>query len=470
MEKNFLEAVSSEYPSSFAEEKFVHSEKSKKGLIIGIIISILVLVIGILIFIKLNKKITMKNFIGEPKEKLNIWLKENGISSKNVVISYEYDTTYDEDIIIDQNVIEGSKFKKNKILNFTISKGADPDELIKFPNLKEMNYDEIKKWITDNKLTNIKVSQEYSDTITKNELISYKLKNIEEDEFKRSSNLNITISKGTKPKNEITVENFVGKSSESLSIWASSNKIEVNSSLVFSNNEVGTIVYQSIPAGEKINEGDTISVSISKGQGVTVPYFIGKKKGNVDSWSNNNDVLVSYNEVYSNYEKNLIIDQSVASGSQIGAGDSIIITISLGKPYLSNYVDENIDELLEWVEEVNSKGANINVQINDKKYYSETIKKDSILNQSKTGYIGLVDTINVTLSLGSKVLVDTNYVGLNDADVKVFCADLNCIYDYKKSSQPIGTVLDIKIGNKQLKPDMYINSSDLILVTISEGA
>lgn len=470
MEKNFLETVSNEYPSSFAEEKFVHNEKSKKGLIISIIIFVLILVIGILIFIKLNKKITMKNFIGEPKEKLNIWLKENGISNSNVIITYEFDSTYDENIITDQNISEGSKFKKNKVLNFTLSKGADPDELIKFPSIKDMNYDEIKKWVTDNKLSNVKISQEYSDTIAKNEVISYKLKNMEEDEFKRSSNLNIVISKGNKPKNEITVENFVGKSSDNVSIWASTNKVEVNTSLVFSNKEAGTVVYQSIPAGEKIAEGDMISVSISKGQGVYVPSFIGKKKTVSDTWANNNDILITYNEIYSNYDKNSIIDQSVASGNQIGIGDSLVITVSLGKPYLANYVGENINELLAWIDEVNSKGANINIQINDKKYYSETIKKDDILNQNKMGYINLTDTINVTLSLGSKVLVDTDYIGLNEADVKIFCADLNCIYDYKKSSQPIGTVLDIKIDSKQLKPDMYINSSDLILVTISEGA
>ena len=76
----------------------------------------------------------------------------------------------------------------------------------------------------------------------------------------------------------------------------------------------------------------------------------------------------------------------------------------------------------------------------------------------------------MSLSLGSKVLVDTDYVGLDEADVKLFCADLNCIYDYKKSSSPIGTVIDIKIGDKKLTPNMYINSSDLIVVTISEGA
>lgn len=470
MEKNFLETISNEYPSSFAEEKFVQSKKSYKGLITGLIIVFMVIIISLLIYLKINKKVTMKNFIGEPKETLNIWLKENGISSKNVIITYEYDSVYNENIIIDQNVLEGAKIKKSKVLNFTLSKGADPDELIKFPDLNSMDYDDIKKWVTDNKLTNVKINQEYNDKYEKNALVSYKLKNIEESEFKRSSNLTIVISKGSKPKNEVVMENFVGKSSDYLLTWASQNKIEVHTSTVFSAREAGEIVYQSIPAGDSISEGDTLSVSISKGQGITVPYFIGKKKSYADSFATANDILITYNEVYSNNEKNTIIDQSVVSNSLIGVGDTIVITISLGKPYIQNYIGEDINELLAWIEEVNSSGCNISLQINEKKYYSDTVKKDAIITQNKVGYINLTDTINVSLSLGAKVLVDTDYVGLDEADVKLFCADLNCIYDYKKSSSPIGTVIDIRIGDKKLTPDMYINSSDLIVVTISEGA
>ena len=470
MEKNFLETVSNEYPSSFAEEKFVQNKRSYKGLITGLIIVFIVFIIGLLIYLKINKKVTMKNFVGEPKETLNIWLKENGISNKNVIITYEYDSVYDENIIIDQNVLEGTKIKKSKVLNFTLSKGADPDELIKFPDLNSMDYDDIKKWITDNKLTNVKVNQEYNDKFEKNALISYKLKNIEESEFKRSSNLTIVISKGSKPKNEVVMENFVGKSSEYLLTWASQNKIEVNTSMVFSNREAGEIVYQSVPAGDSIGEGDTLSVSVSKGQGITVPYFIGKKKSYAASYASTNDILITYNEVYSTSEKNTIIDQSIASNSLIGAGDTLVLTVSLGKPYISNYIGEDINELLAWIEEVNSSGCNISLQINEKKYYSDTVKKDAIIAQNKVGYINLTDTINVSLSLGSKVLVDKDYVGLDETDVKLFCADLNCIYDYKKSSSPIGTVIDIRIGDKKLVPDMYINSSDLIVVTISEGA
>ena len=63
-----------------------------------LIIVFVVLIIGLLIYLKINKKVTMKNFVGEPKESLNIWLKENGISNKNVIITYEYDSVYDENI------------------------------------------------------------------------------------------------------------------------------------------------------------------------------------------------------------------------------------------------------------------------------------------------------------------------------------------------------------------------------------
>ena len=135
------------------------------------------------------------------------------------------------------------------------------------------------------------------------------------------------------------------------------------------NLEVGEVVYQSVPAGDSISEGDTLSVSVSKGQGVTVPYFIGKKKSYAASFASTNDILVTYNEIYSNNEKNTIIDQSIASNSLMGVGDTIVITVSLGKPYIPNYIGEDINELLAWIEEVNSSGCNISLQINEKKYY-----------------------------------------------------------------------------------------------------
>lgn len=469
MEKNFLETINNDYPSSFAEEKFVGVKKSKKGIIITIIAILLLLSIGLIIYFKLNKKITMKNFIGETKETLNIWLKENDINSKNVIITSAYDPNYDENYIIDQSISEGEEFKKGKVISFTVSKGADPDELIKFPDIKSMTYDEIKKWITDNKLTNVKVTQEYSNEIKKDNVISYKLKNIEEKEYKRASNLSIVISKGEKPKNEIVMENFVGKSTEAIVLFANTNKIELNVTNVFSSNEAGLITYQSVPAGTKIYEGDKVSISVSKGQGVNVPSFVSKSKSDVVAWASSNDILLSLNEVYSQTPKNKIIEQSIAPNSQVGAGDTIVITVSLGMPYLDNYRGLDINELLEWINEANSKGCSINLEIEDKKYYSDNIKKDGIINQSKNGYISLNENIKVTLSSGAKILVDKDYIGLKEEDIKLFCTQLNCIFDYQKSNLPIGTVIDVLVNNNKLKPDVYINSSDTVLVTISEG-
>lgn len=469
MEKNFLESINNDYPSSFAEEKFVENKKSKKGIIITCIVSLLLIVLVLIIYLGLNKKITMKNFVGESRETLNIWLKENDINNKNVVISYAYDSEYDENYIINQNILEGEKFSKNKILTFTISKGADPDELVDFPDIKNLNNEEIRKWITDNKLTNVKITQEYNDEILKDFVISYKLRNIEEKDFTRSSNLSIIVSKGPKPKNEIVMENFIGKSSEEIASWANLNKINLAVTPVFSSKEAGTVTYQSVLEGTKIEEGQTISINISKGEGVTIPYLVSKSKNEVEAWANASGILLSINEVYSNIPKNKVIAQNIAANNLIGVGESIVVTVSLGQPYLENYKGENISELLEWVDDVNSKGCSISVSINDKAYYSDSVKKDGIINQSKNGYLALNDSIKVTLSLGSKILIDTNYIGMKEEDIKAFCAELNCLYEYKKDKKDIGTILDIKVNDKTLKPDMYIDSSDVILVTISEG-
>lgn len=470
MEKNFLETVSNEYPESFKEEKFVaNNEKSKWPLVLGIIIAIIALVV--ILFFVFNKKIIMEDFVSKSRENLNIWIKENGLNNKNIVYTYEYSSLYDENIIISQSVEPGKKISKKKVLTFTISKGADPDELVDLPDIKNMTYDEIKEWVTKNKLTNVKITQENSDEVKKDDVISYNLKNVSESEFTRSTNLNIVISKGPKQKAQISMPNYVGKSYESILIWAEGQKINISKVEVYSSKPVGEILSQSVSEGQKVSEGDTVKITVSKGPSVNIPYLVGQSKSYVDVWSLNNNIRVVYNEAYSdNVDKNKVVNQSISAGSNVDEGETIIITISLGKPYLSNYTGRNINELIEWILEANESGCNINLAISDKSYYSESISKDSIINQDKAGFISTNETINVTLSLGSKILVDNNYVGLMEDDIKPFCNDLNCVYDYQKSDKPVGTIIDVKIGNTTLTQNMYINSSDMILVTISEGA
>lgn len=469
MEKNFLETINNDYPESFKEEKFVESEKkSKLPIIISVIVIALLLICGYFIFF--NKKVVMEDFVSKSRENLNVWVKENGINSNNIIFTYEYDLTYDENIIISQSVDAGKKISKNKVITFVVSKGADPDEEIKFPDIKSMDLNEIKKWISDNKLSNIKISYEYSDDISKDSVISYNLRNINESEFVRSSQLTVVISKGKKQKSQVTVDNFVGKSYDAIVSWAAEKNVIIVKTDVFSNKEIGEITSQSVSAGTKIKEEDTIYVNVSKGEASYIPSLVGKTKSYANTWALDSDIKVIIQEEYNDtVEKNKVINQNIQAGSYIDKDDVLVLTVSLGKPYLEDYKGKSIDELLEWVEEINESGCNVNVKINEDAYYSEVVSKDGIVSQNKKGYINLNDTIVVTLSLGSKILVDRDYIGAIEDDVKTFCEGLNCIYKYEKSSKQIGTVLDIKIGNKTLKPDMYINSSDTIVVTISEG-
>ena len=76
------------------------------------------------------------------------------------------------------------------------SDGPDPDELVTFPDIKNMTMDEIQDWIKENKLLKTKVVTEYSTTVEKDMVIKFDLKNISENNFTRGTNLNITVSKG----------------------------------------------------------------------------------------------------------------------------------------------------------------------------------------------------------------------------------------------------------------------------------
>ena len=90
-----------------------------------------------------------------------------------------------------------------------------------------MTLDEINDWISKNKLSKVKVNTVYSDTVEKDQVISFDLKSVNENNFTRGTNLTISVSKGPQPAGEVTVDDFVKKEVSSAETWAKSKKVEL---------------------------------------------------------------------------------------------------------------------------------------------------------------------------------------------------------------------------------------------------
>lgn len=356
-------------PRSFEEEKLEKIEKKpikidKKTMIIGGIIAVLAIV-GIY-FIFFAPKISLPDFTGKPKSELTTWLSQNGIQSSVVALTEEYSMEYDKDVVISQQQKAGKKIHKDTPLNFTISKGPDPDELIPFPDLMNMDYESVTAWKDENKLLNTKINTVYNDNVPENDVIDYNLKNVAENNFTRGTNLTINISRGKAPAGQVTIDDLSGKTYEEVQTWAKNKKITLTKQEAYSDTiDIGKVISQSAASGTTIKEGEELIVVVSKGKAVTIPNLVGYDATMLEAWTSdaNNKVAVVKRETYSDQPQGTVISQSIAAGSQVDQGTVLELGISLYMPVLQTNSQEwygkDYLSLVAKVDEWNGKGASI---------------------------------------------------------------------------------------------------------------
>ena len=357
-------------PASFNEEVRVKVDKPKfqipTGAIIGIVAA--VALIGFLIwFFGMRAKIVMPDFTGKTIKDVGTWAQQNKIENTAIARNYEYSLEYETDVVISQTPAAGTRVKTNTPITLTVSQGADPNEHVDFPDIKNMTLDELNEWKNTNKLTKTKISTEFSTTTEKDAVISYELKNVSENDFTRGSTLTVRVSKGPAPAGQVTVENFVGKNYSEVVTWANNKKLklarqEMNSDTV----ESGFVISQLPASGQALAEGDTLTVTVSKGKGVKVPNLVGYSKEQLEAWSsskNNSGITIVKQSKYNEAPLGSVIAQSVSPGQILDNGDVLSLTISLYMPIFETnsraWYGKDYLELRAWCDDVNYNGADI---------------------------------------------------------------------------------------------------------------
>ena len=361
--------TSSASPASFAQEERVKVEKPQfrlTGPMIGGMVAALALLLFLIWFFALRSPIVLPDFTGKTLSEVSAWAAQNKIESTAIARTYEYSLEYDSDVVISQTPAGGKRVKKNTPITFTVSQGADPNEEIPFPDIRSMTYEELTEWKNENKLTKTKISTEYSTTVENGGVIEYVLKNVSENEFTRGSTLTIRCSKGPAPAGQVTVENFTGKNYAEAVTWANSKKLKVVREEMNSDTaDSGVIIAQNPKAGSSMSEGDTFTITVSKGKGVKIPNLVGYTKEQLEAWSaaKENNVVIVKKSVYNEAPLGSVIAQDRAPGSVVDAGDVLQLTISLYMPILETnsraWLGKDYLELHAWCDDVNYNGADI---------------------------------------------------------------------------------------------------------------
>ncbi|GEM_PF-3263506 len=424
-EKDFLGQFSNanKKPDSFKEEERIPVHKEKKPVNVKAVIIAavsLVIVLAACYFIFLAPKIEMPDFAGKTKKDVTAWVKQQGIETSGIIFNEEYDFETEAETILEQDVTAGKKVKENVKITFTVSKGADPDELIKVPDLKTMEKTDIQEWVSKNKLTKTKVSTAYSETVEENKVISVEFSGCDEDTFTRSSTLKIQISKGSAPAGTVAMEDFKDKTYAYVETWAKSKKIELKKVEQFSKTVAADlIIAQSVESGKTLKEGETLTVTVSLGEGVVIPDFNSMSRSDVDEWLNKYGI--SPKSKYSN-SSSYIVEQSIASGKTVSVADlaDMKVTKNLGSSfYLNEFLGQNsavglyINELNDICNAKRSTGIDAYAGSwgNEKEEYSYKYSKGQIVSvtysshstgkkYSESDRMPLDLRFNVTLSKG----------------------------------------------------------------------
>lgn len=143
------------------------------------------------------------------------------------------------------------------------------------------------------------------------------------------------VTEATTEPEEVTMINLIGKRFDDAQKELESLGLSLGQpTYVYSDTyDEGEIIEQSVRAGQMVEKGTKIQVTISQGSDkVSVPDFIGKTKDSAQSLANQYGLRLSFKSQYSDdVDEGEIMDQSISDGTKVSEGTTITLTISLGK-------------------------------------------------------------------------------------------------------------------------------------------
>lgn len=239
------------------------------------------------------------------------------------------------------------KYEIKKDFSNKIERGNVSNQSIKANTMIKVNSDEDKVFVTISKGKSIKVPdlKEMSMVEITNWVIENKLKleftNQYDDSIKENSVISANYDKGDKieqgstvkvviSKGKLVMEKF--KSLDEFRAWADKYGITYEEKHEFSEDvPLGEVISYSHKKGDTIKNGDSIIVTISDGKECKVPDVVGmSKKEAIEALE---DAGLNYNFVTqsSSKSKNTVIKQSISAGSKVSSGTTITVTLSSGK-------------------------------------------------------------------------------------------------------------------------------------------
>jgi serine/threonine-protein kinase len=330
-------------------------------------------------------------------------------------VTQEYSTEIDQGTVLSQDIPAGEKANRGSTLALTVSGGPDPDELLSLPDFSTMKRPAAEQWIRDNRADNLRLVQEFSDTVAADDYlrIEFRGTGVDAENYRRRDYATLYYSKGAETfERNITVPDFANKPRGEVESWAQTNGLELTITEADSDTvEVGNVINQSVAPGEKLAKRDAFAISVSLGRPIIVPDFSIYTVATAQSVASQLPVVVE-TRFHSTVAYGHLISQSIPSGTRLLPNDGRVITVvySEGRPYLKDYRGTSEGELpAAFFNDYAAKGADVTYEL---RYVDSYEPKGTVVGMSDfSRFIPLRFHVVIDVSRGNLSPPDEPVIG-----------------------------------------------------------
>ena len=239
-------------------------KKSVKIILCGIFMGVIATATTIGLLAMNGSSIKVVNFVNQKKSDVEKWRKDNDIDVSQIIYKYEYSEEKDKNVVLKQSLKAGESLNNDNDLKITLSNGADPSVTFELPDFTGKKEDEIKQWFKDKKFSNVVYKYEKNTEIEENTFIS--MDPAASTTVKRSDTVTVTICAPLEGA-EVSMIDMSSMSKDEINAWAEENKITIIYDEAYSDSIAsGKVITTSVDANTIIHQGDTVTVTLSKGK------------------------------------------------------------------------------------------------------------------------------------------------------------------------------------------------------------
>jgi serine/threonine-protein kinase len=345
-----------------------------------VVSALAVVALGFLIW-HFSRLVEIPELVGKPLSAAQTFCHDNALELE---VIEEYSKDVERGVVLSQDISAGEKAAKGSTLALVVSSGPDPDELLALPDFSTMKRAAAEQWIRDTRADNLRLVQEFSDTVAANDFLRLEFRGeVDAENYRRRDYATLYYSKGAEVfEKNITVPDFTDKMRGEVESWAQTNSLALTIEEADSDTVVaGNVISQSVAAGEKLAKNDELAVTVSLGKPRIVPDFSAYTVQTAPQAAGQIPVIVE-TSFHAKVAYGRLISQSVPSGTRLAPDDERQITVvySEGRPFLKDYRGTSEGDLpAAFFNDYSSKGANVTYEL---RYVDSSEPKGTVVGMS----------------------------------------------------------------------------------------